>query len=122
MPTGSGKSSLYRFLYEVLNNVRKKLGGEETNPTWIVGDATFEKMGELMSSNSLGLFHELSSFLTQINIFKSRGLSDSHELAMFLQLYNGHSWTHTTVSGVANSAGYTMYHPGISSIMGQDRH
>ena len=46
-----------------------------------------------MSKNSgrlLGLYDELSAFLAQINLYRGRGLSDSCELAMFLQLYNGH--------------------------------
>lgn len=36
---------------------------------------------------SVGLYDELSSFLTQINLYKGRGLSDSHDLSLFLQLY-----------------------------------
>ena len=57
------------------------------------------KMGALMSENSgrlLGLYDELSAFLAQINLYRGRGLSDSHELAMFLQLYNGHQWRRDT--------------------------
>lgn len=42
-----------------------------------------EKMGELMSGRLLGLYDKLTSFLTQINLFRSRGLSDSHEIAFF---------------------------------------
>ena len=54
-----------------------------------------KKMGALMSENSgqlLRLYDELSTFLAQINLYRGRGLSDSHELAIFLQLYNGHQW------------------------------
>jgi len=47
-------------------------------------------------SKLLGLYDELSSFLTQINLYKSRGVSDSHDLALFLQLYNGHPWSRKT--------------------------
>ena len=56
-------------------------------------------MGALMAENSarlLGLYDELSSFLTRINLFRGKGLSDSHELAMFLELYNANDWTRTT--------------------------
>ena len=38
----------------------------------------------------------LHAFLTQINLFRGRSLSDSHELAMFLQLFNGHPWRRDT--------------------------
>ena len=56
----------------------------ERDPSWLLQDATFEKMGALMSDNSgrlLGIYDELSSFLTRINLFRGRGLSDTHELA-----------------------------------------
>ena len=64
-----------------------------------VGDATFEKMGELMHHNSnriLGMYDELTTFLTQLNVYQGKGLSNSYELALFLQLYNGHAWTRNT--------------------------
>ena len=44
----------------------------------------------------LGLYDELSSFLTQINLYGSKGISDSHDTATFLMLYNGHPWTRRT--------------------------
>ena len=56
-------------------------------------------MGDLMAANGgrlLGLYDELSTFLTQLNLYKGKGLAFSHELALFLQLYNGHSWTRST--------------------------
>ena len=52
-----------------------------------------------MSENGgrlLGMFDELSSFLTIIKLYSSRGLTDSHELAMFLELYNSNPWTRST--------------------------
>ena len=67
--------------------------------TWNDPEATFEKMGAMMAKNhskSLGLYDELSTFLTQINLYKSRGISDSHDLALFLHLYNGHPWARRT--------------------------
>ena len=39
----------------------------------------------------LGLYDELATFLTQLNLYRGKGLALSHELALFLQLYNGHS-------------------------------
>ena len=69
------------------------------SPEWILQDATFEKMGVLMSENGgrlLGLYDELSGFLTKIRLYTSRGLTDSHELAMLLELYNANPWTRIT--------------------------
>ena len=69
------------------------------DPTWILQDATFEKMGVLMAENNgrlLAIYDELSAFLTKIKLYGNRGLSDSHELAMFLELYNANPWTRTT--------------------------
>ena len=44
----------------------------------------------------LGMYDELSAFLTKIKLYGNRGLSDTHELAMFLELYNANPWTRTT--------------------------
>ena len=99
MPTGSGKSTLFRHLYSVIIDVRLQCNLKESDPSWIFDDGTFEKMGALMQENScrlLGLYDELSAFLTQINLYRGRGLSDSHEMALFLQLYNGHPWRRDT--------------------------
>lgn len=102
MPTGSGKSPLYKFLLGLLRKTRAKLELPESSPPWLLEEATFEKMGTMMADNHcklIGLYDELSSFLTQINLYKSRGLSDSHDLALFLQLYNGHPWARKTLVG-----------------------
>lgn len=99
MPTGSGKSTLFRHLYDLLRCMRNLAGVTDGDPSWIMDDATFEKMGALMQENSsrlLGFYDELSAFLTQINLYKGRSLSDSHELALFLQLFNGHPWRRDT--------------------------
>ena len=48
-----------------------------------------EKMGAMMAENGnklIGLYDEIMHFLTQINFYRNRGLSDTHDLAMFLQL------------------------------------
>ncbi|KXJ18219.1 hypothetical protein AC249_AIPGENE20401 [Exaiptasia diaphana] len=44
----------------------------------------------------LGLYDELTHFLTQMNIYKGKTLTDSQDLAMLLQLHNGLSWTRKT--------------------------
>ena len=99
MPTGSTKSALYQYLHTVIIKVRERCGCSSRDPTWLLGDATCEKMGDLMASNGgrlLGLYDELSSFLSQLNLYRGKGVALSHELALFLQLYNGHSWTRST--------------------------
>ena len=71
----------------------------DSDPIWLFQDSTFEKMGMHMADNGgrlLGMFDELSAFLTKIKLYSSRGLTDSHELSMFLELYNGNSWNRTT--------------------------
>lgn len=112
MPTGSGKSTLFRHLYSLLEKVRGLCGLTNDDPTWVVDDATFEKMGALMSDNSarlLGVYDELSAFLTQVNLYRGRGLRDSHELALFLQLFNGHPWRRDT--GTCTRKYITCIHP-----------
>jgi hypothetical protein len=99
MPTGSTKSALYHYLNDVILKIRKKCGCGQLDALWLLGDATCEKMGELMATNSgrlFGLYDELTSFLTQLNLYRGKGLTLSHELALFLQLYNGHAWTRNT--------------------------
>ena len=51
-------------------------------------------MGALMAENGgrqLALFDELSAFLIKIKPYSSRGLTDSHELTMFLELFNANT-------------------------------
>ena len=99
MPTGSGKSTLFRHLYSLMRDVRAACNVTEKDPSWVFDDATFEKMGALMHSNSarlLGIYDEPSAFLTKISLYRGRGLSDSHELALFLALSNGHPWIRDT--------------------------
>ncbi len=99
MPTGSGKSTLFRHLYNMLEDIRKDCGVLDEDPSWLVDDSSFEKMGALMHENSgrlLGLYDELAAFLSQIKLYRGGGLSESHELALFLQLFNGHHWRRDT--------------------------
>ena len=79
--------------------VRKRCGRKESHPNWTLEEATFEKMGALMAENDdklLGLYDELSSFLSGINLYNSKGLSESHDIHKFLQLYNGLQWKRRT--------------------------
>ena len=66
---------------------------------WEMKDASFQKMGATMCENNgrlIGMFDELSSFLSKINIYNGRSVSDGNELSMFLELFNGNSWSRTT--------------------------
>lgn len=99
MPTGSGKSTLFRYLYSLLQKVRSIAGVADEDPAWVLDDSSFEKMGALMHNNAsrlVGLYDEFSAFLSQINLYRGRSLSDSHELSVFLQLFNGHPWRRDT--------------------------
>ena len=84
MPTGSGKSTLFHHLYNILHEIRT-CGVLDEDPAWLVDDSSFEKMGALMHENSgrlLGLYDELAAVLSQIKLYRG-GLSESHELALF---------------------------------------
>lgn len=99
MPTGSGKMPLFVFLTSILKTVCEKLRLTQIHPPWLLDEASFEKMGELMAkkhSKLLGMYDELTTFLAQINVYRGKGLSDSHDLSTFLSLYNGKSWTRAT--------------------------
>lgn len=77
MPTGSGKSSLCKWLRQLVDEARAKCGIDDSHPSWFLDDQSFEKMGALMSENEwklLGLYDELAMFLSQINVFRGRGL------------------------------------------------
>ena len=54
-------------------------------------DTSLEKMGDLMPKNScrlIGLYDELTLILSKINLYYGKGLLDTHEMSVFLQLYN----------------------------------
>lgn len=96
MPTSTGKSPLCTFLSDLLDKVCSKSAKDDDPGTWMVYDATFEKMGALMAANGnrlLGLYDEFSTFLTQI---KGKGICESHDLSTFLSLYNGKPWKRDT--------------------------
>ena len=96
MSTGAGKSPLCSFIEDLLHKVQEKV---KDSRCWEVGDSTFEMMGDRMHRNSsriFGIYDELTTFLTQLNVYQGTGLSGSHKLSVFLQLYNGHGWHRST--------------------------
>ena len=99
MPTGSGKSTIFRFLLELMKRVRSKCGRKDSDPSWTMDETSFEKMGAMMAENDgrlLGIHDELSSFLTSINLYNSKGLSESRDMNKFLELYCGFPWKRRT--------------------------
>ena len=99
MQTGSGKTPLYTYLMNLLDEVHKKVHFAQAQHSWLLDHSSFEKMGELMSTNHskiLGFYDELSTFLEQMNVFRGKGLAESHELSTFLFLYNGKGWSPLT--------------------------
>ena len=71
MPTGSTKSALFQYLQNIIMQIRQKHKYKSHDPVWLLGDTTYEKMGDLMASNEnrlLGLYDELSTFLSQLNL------------------------------------------------------
>jgi len=90
----------------LIGEARRQRHLDDSTSTWLMDDQSFEKMGDLMEKNHwklLGLYDELSVFLSQVNIFRGRGLSDSHELAVFLQLYGSDPWVRRTGKLSGNS-------------------
>jgi len=88
-----------QYLKKLVDSARSTCGLDDSSPSWFLDDQSFEKMGAIMSENHcklFGLYDELSMFLSQINVSHGRGLSDSHELARFLQLYGGNGWVRKT--------------------------
>ena len=100
MPTGSGKSSLCKWLKKLVEEVRTKATSDSENTTsWFLNDQSLEKMGAMMSENfskQLGLYDEFAMFLSQMNVFRGKGVIDSHEASVFLQFYGGSGWVRKT--------------------------
>ena len=73
MPTGMGKSSLYKFLRKIIREAQALCKLENTT-SWLSDDQSFEKMGDLMFHNHwklLGLYDELPMLFFLINILKA---------------------------------------------------
>ena len=61
MPTGSGKTPLYKCMFKLLEKARKVCKADK-GPSWLLEESTFEKMGAMMvekHSKLLGLSDEL---------------------------------------------------------------
>ena len=96
MPTGSGKTPLFAFLTSINQRVHSKL---RMHSAWLLYEASYEKMGDLMALNHsklLGMYDELSTLLAQINVYRGKHLCESNELSHFLSFYPGKSWRRCT--------------------------
>lgn len=90
MPSGCGKSTLYKFLKKAIEKTGEKLQLKETDSAWSAEEASMERLGIMMNENEckmLGLFDEFTHFLTQINVYKGKSLTESQDLAMLLRLH-----------------------------------
>lgn len=98
MPTGSGKSTLCKYLKQLVEEARS--GSDIADDvSWMSDDQSFEKLGALMDENHaklLGLYDELAMFLSQMNVMKGKGVTDSYEASVFLGLYGGNPWIRRT--------------------------
>ena len=68
---------------------------------WFLPHCTWDKFGEILADGggrSLGLFDELMSFFTTMNMYSSNKMqvSDTREYQDFLQLFTGKSKTRET--------------------------
>ena len=80
------KKCLCKLLNKLVEDTRMNVCNE-TSPSWFADDQSLEKMGALMSENSgrlLGLYDELAMFLSQMNIFHGKGITDSRKISVFI--------------------------------------
>lgn len=72
--SGTGRTTIHRYLMNLLQNVRTRLETEEEAivvKTCLLSDQSFEKLGELMSQNdcqAFGLYDELTIWLSLVNL------------------------------------------------------
>ena len=73
--------------------VEARSGSDITDDvSWMSDDQSLEKLGALMDeyhAKLLGLYDELAMFLSQMNVMKGKGVTDSYEASLFLGLYGG---------------------------------
>ena len=87
------------MLRTLVKRASSQCGLGDSDCVWLLDDQSFEKMGESMYQNHsklLGLYDKLSTFLTQINVCRGRGVTESHGVSLFLQLYGGDPWVRKT--------------------------
>ena len=69
-----------------MKRTSSQCGLGDSDCVWLLDDQSFQKMGESMYQNHsklLGLYDELSTFLTQI-VCRGRGVTVMNEVSVFL--------------------------------------
>ena len=94
---GTGRSTLHKYLVNILANVHSKLAIKEFEvKEWLLSDQTFEKLGE-MWLKMLGLYNEQTNWLSQVKLYSgTKGLLDMHKFTKLLKLFSATSWLHQT--------------------------
>lgn len=99
---GRCKSAFHEFLSDILELVadRVEVHGVKAKQM-VLPHCTWDKFGELLAESggrSLGLFDELMSFFSTMNMYSSHKLqiSDTREYQDFLQLFTGKAKTRET--------------------------
>ena len=77
MQTGSGKTPLFSFLTSLLKKVQQKCNdiSIQQESIWLLDEASFEKMGAIMSVNQckvFGLYDELSTFCRKLMCIEAK--------------------------------------------------
>ena len=110
---GRCKSAFHEFLTHILELVedRVQVKGQQARQMTLP-HCTWDKFGELLAENgarSLGLFDELMSFFSTMNMYSSHKMqiSDTREYQDFLQLFTGKSKTRETGTDIANKTIHT---------------
>lgn len=99
---GRCKSAFHEHIVEILELVadRVTLRGVSAK-SMVLLHCTWNKFGEILADGggrSLGLFDELMSFFSTMNMYSSNKMqvSDTHEYQDFLQLFTGKAKTRET--------------------------
>lgn len=99
---GRCKSTFHHFLNDVLDKVTKEVQqeGKEAKPMQLP-HCTWDKFGDIPANSGarcIGLFDELVSFFSTMNMYSATKLqvSDTKEYQDFLQMYTGKAKTRET--------------------------
>lgn len=99
---GRCKSSFHQFIQDVMERVQLKVAssGTETKPVFLP-HCTWDKFGDILANSggrSFGLFDELVSFFTTMNMYSTTRMqvSDTKEYQDLLQMFTGKTKTRET--------------------------
>ena len=99
---GRCKSTFHQFLTDTMERVKVAVANLGEQPkTMFLPHCTWDKFGEILANaggRSFGLFDELTSFFSTMNMYSSvkMQISDTKEYQDFLQLFTGKSKTRET--------------------------